>query len=261
MARQTSVSTCRTSDWSRRREEIGDGAHEFHRLDRLVEMRAPKGGDGAQSLRGDVSSQNNSGNRPLKFFPKLGRRPSTPFGPFGRLKSATIMSGISVEAIAATPSARQSDDDRHPQKHFEKFADGRIILDDENRGAPFRAFDGGACSGIARGSVSRGFHRHVDAEHGTMPGREIRSIGWPSRVDNRCTDRKTKAQSPAALRAGLLICETPRDRETIFLGIPGPVSQTSIRHRLAAPAAPEQHLAARREFRGVREQVAENLLQ
>ena len=70
-------------------------------------------------------------------------------------------------------------------------------------------------------------------------------------------DRQTKAQSPAALPSWIVdLVKLLEDRETIFLGN----SRTRVpdfdTHRLAASAAPEQHLAARREFRGVREQVA-----
>ena len=115
-----------------RREEIGDGAHEFRCLDRLVEMRAAKGGDGAQSLRGDVSSQNNSWNGPLEFFPKLGddfdaiwavRKVEVGDDNVGNFRRSNRNDAIGGPDRTMAASAQQ---------HFEKFANGRIILDDKN---------------------------------------------------------------------------------------------------------------------------------
>ena len=47
------------------------------------------------------------------------------------------------------------------------------ILDDKNRGAPFRVLVGAARPEIVRGSVNGGFHCHADAKHGTMPRSRI----------------------------------------------------------------------------------------
>ena len=130
---------------------------------------------------------------------------STPFGPFGRLKSATMMSGRSVKAIAATPSAAPNGDAGPRQKHLEKFANGRIILYHEDRSVPL------ACKPFELCWVGTEATQ-VGASIGTTilnmepcPGHDFKSIECPSRLDNLCTIAKPSPSPLLRSRAGLLI--------------------------------------------------------
>ena len=131
---------------------------------------------------------------------------STPFGPLGRLKSATMMSGHSVEAIAATPSPAPNE--RYPPTVRSISRSSRMAgSSSTTRINPFPL----ACKPFELCWVGTEATQ-VGASIGTTmlnmepcPGHDFKSIECPSRLDNLCTIAKPSPSPLLRSRAGLLI--------------------------------------------------------
>ena len=120
----------------------------------------------------------------------------------------------------------------------------------------------GASPGAAQSERLRRLDGHADAEHRTMPRARFHIDGVIKQIGESLHDGETKPQPLAALARGIVdLVKLLEDRQTILLGNSRSRVPDLDAHCVATPAAPEQHLAVRREFHGVGEQVAENLLQ
>ena len=155
------------------------------------------------------------------------------------------------------------------EEEFEQFAHLGIVLDDQDRtvrcGIRHSTIPASArrrCRFSVGAAAPRWKHRPRRRRPSPCPASERTRTRWPSNFPKPLHDRETKAKATASLARGIVeLMVLLEDRLKFLVGNADPgVPDLDAQHSLA-PAATQQHLAALGVFQGIRQQVADHLLE